>query len=373
MQNLTIAESVPSISEDVYRTAITQYLQRVGGNPHLLAVYQMGSISHPGVSDMDLIVVTDDAIDPLKLSELSVFRGMTAEIKQVFAHDVCLFNRSAFKDVRRIIYVDNLTLLHGDAQPVDDLSDEEDRILALQVLFDFSASRLAQFKAMLSAGQIDTRGVLLRVASIKHSAKLLARLGISDSSLDAFVEKVLDIRARVRATSPTDIGNLFVESLGQFTRVVVLASQVLENEFLGFYCPPSPATRLLLNGGQSMAFCSPEQISDARIHEPGTVWYPTAAFCHFAASARGDSFAARRANQQLAWGGDEQFDLDQRYFDGRHRRLAAISDHDAFLHHNRLTFAMKGHPGFVYSPHGIAPPSFQTSAEAHFAPAAANA
>ncbi|MFW6103524.1 MAG: hypothetical protein ACOC59_00510 [Bacteroidota bacterium] len=363
-QKIKIIDSIRDVPVDAYNRVIEQYIDAISSNPHVLAVYQLGTVRNPGISDLDLIVVVDDVIDPMRLNGLRARNeALDGYTKYIFVHDVLVYNRTAFLELHYHLFADDLKLLFGRPLKIAMPPPEEKIILGLQILFDYTAGKLSQFKRLLAGSKLDSRGILLRVGSLKHSANLLKAIGIQDDSLDKFVTTVLEARCEPCRLSVDQIANIFMKSFFQFTRVANLASEHFERKHLGYYSMVDNSVRFRLNTNQAMVFTDCTNLTERQAYQLPLVYYPTAAFFHVLSSMGDKSFLSMRAGQHLSHRGDEIFEINETYRSVRHRRLQSLSDHFAFLHHNRLGFSVAGNPGFVFSCHGIPlPPCLAKSA-----------
>ncbi len=357
-QTIDIIQSIHPLTEDTYDQVLDDYLGQIEPNPHVRAVYQIGSIGHPGISDLDLIVVVDPVRDPFWLNQLSVHQqGRSDLVRYVFPHDVYVYDVESFKDIRFSLYANNLKLLYGEAQKTNPADDEAQRWLSLQIIFDFTASRLAQFKNIYAGGKLDARGVLLRVASIKHSYALLQNLGIELPEVADFVRRVMAARDDHAAASPQTLHDLFVESTERFSQIVGAASDYFAHSVLSYGSDVDASNVLKLNALQLLRFID----DGAALNQLGAdrlnVYYPKPSFFHFLSFTRYDHLVGRRACSHLTYSGDEVYEVHAGYEATLARRLQALSNHFGFLHENRLQFAMKGNPGFVTAWFGHVDPS----------------
>lgn len=347
---LEVASNVQPLGHEHYAAALDHYLAQIQPNPHVRAVYQIGSIGTPGVSDLDLVVVVDRVRDPFWLKQLSVHATAPPDlVRYIFPHDVYVYDVASFRNVRQTLFADNLTLRYGEPQPVTPADPDEMRWLSLQILFDFTVSRLAQFKSMLATGKIDVRGVLLRVASIKHSLALLQNLGEDLPHVSSFADRITAARDDAANVSPDEARALFEEAFTHFSLVAEAAASYFTRHALTYYGDAEISSLLKLNAHQLLRFADGASHVNAPGGDPLTVVYPAAAFFHFLAFTRYDHFVGRSARAHLAYAGDEVYELHAEYERVLRTRLQALSDHYDFLRANDLRFAMSGTPGLLPS------------------------
>lgn len=344
-----LQQNLRLIARERYDDVIQSYLSKIRDNPHIRAVYQIGSIGNPGISDVDLVVVVDGAHAPYSLNALSVFRGEAPDslVRYIFPHDVYLFDSASFEDIHYSIYADDLTLLYGEPQPLSVCTADERRWLSLQILLDFTALRLGQFKQLWSGGTIDARGVLLRTASIRHSCRMLRDLGVPVPSVEDYSRRVAGARDRYADLEPHEILGLFEESFVQFSEVARKAAACFAERALSYYSDVDVSSALRVNPGQLLRFTDRVIQENSAGSDPSTIHYPKAALFHYLAFTRVECSVGYAAARQLAHAGDEVYEMHPGYEVVLRRRLEAISMHHQFLSQNSLAFAMKGVPGFV--------------------------
>jgi len=347
---IQVVRDIPNIGHEVYNTVIDSYIEHIRNLSFVESVYQMGSINDPGISDLDLVVVVKDCYDPLKMNLLSVFRNSIHDkVKDIFLHDIYLYNQNTFRQILYSNYCNNIKLIHGVEQQLDVPDRTELEILAMQIIFDFVASRLAQFQQFLASGQISQRGILVRVSSIKHSYSLLKRLGIEDSEIHDFVCKVEKMRRGHVKVSDIDILETFMASFYFFSRIVHLASRYFVEKYLNFHAVPDASNSLKLNSYFTIKFVdnAPDYYKTVK-NEP-TVYYPREVFFHYFAYIKSKSIFAERAKYHLCFSEDECYDIHHNYTRTLNKRLGALSDNLLFLDLNKADFSMRGNPGFLIS------------------------
>ena len=346
--NVQFVRDIINIDHDFYNAVVARYITQISNLAFVKSVYQIGSVKDPGISDVDLIVVVDEHCDPLEVNMLSVFNnGFHRQAKAVFLHDIHLHNQRTFKQFLYSNYCDNMRLLYGVDQPLSIPDAWELDILSVQIIFDFVASRLAQFQQFLASGRISMRGILVRVSSIKHSYSLLTRIGIADSAIQKFIWKVEALRRAPERVSDKDVLETFLSSFYYFARIVHLTSRYFFERYLNFHSDIDASNNLKLNNQFIVRFINdaPGQYRDVK-NEP-VIYYPQEVFFHYLAYIKSHSLFAEKAKYHLCFSGDENYDIDASYTQILHKRLRSISDHLSFLNFNMANFSMRGNPGFL--------------------------
>lgn len=345
---LSVINDLNEISKNDYKKVIDDYIDAISSNPTVSAVYKMGNISEPGISDIDLIVVVKDCMDPVNIHKLSIRNsGKTDLFNKIFLHDIYLCNTSVIREIRYTSLCDNLELLFGEDHEIKNVGEKELGPLSLQIIFDFISSRLMQFKQYLAAGTISIRGTLVRVSSIKHSYNLLKNLGVRDKETETFINRVTEMRRNLRSISERDISDLFLKSFKKFEKVVQLAADCFFDKYLNFFTAVDPSNTLKLNNIFNLKFLANSLENAANTNGSASIYYPEETFYHYLEYTKGSHPIADITSNYLSISGGERYDLSEGYKDTLEKRLSLISKQLTFLAMNRVGFAMYGYPGFI--------------------------
>lgn len=347
---IQLVRDITNIVHEDYNNAINLYIGHISKLPFVKSVYQIGSVKDPGISDLDLIVVVDEYYDPLKIGLLSIFRNnIHSQSKNIFIHDIYLYDQHTFRKILYSNYCDNIKLLYGIEQQLDIPDRLELNILSVQIIFDFVASRLAQFNQFLASGRISLRSILVRVSSIKHSYSLLSRLGINDSEIQDFICNVEKMRKEHERFSDNDILETFLDSFYFFSRIVHLASKYFIEKYLKFHTDIDASNSLKFDSLFTIKFVkdAPKYYKEVKAEQ--NIYYPQEVFFHYLAYVESKSIFAERAKHHLCFSGDEYYDFHKDYISTLNKRLETLSDHQLFLDLAKADFSMGGFPGFSIS------------------------
>ncbi len=347
-KNIEFIQDVKNLSIDAYDTTIKRYVEYASKNRAVIAVYQIGSTNDPGISDIDLVVVVDTVIDPEAMDRLRILRFDDSElVRYLFIHDIYLYDRESFRYFLHTVHARELQLLWGEPLEVTDIEHDEVTPLALQNIFDFISSRLIQFYQVLAAEKVSARGMLVRISSIKHSYELLQRADHTDRETEAFIETVYGMRRNVDALDVKDLLSLFMDSFHQFSRVVRLAGTCLRERYLQCYEAVDPGNSLKLNSQFLMRFADmPTELNPPSRTDP-TILYPDVIYYHYREMARWDGVVSVWARHLLSGNCKDYYELDSVYSRTLKKRIDAMSRHYQFLRSNKISYAMKGYPGFA--------------------------
>lgn len=345
---IEIVKDIQAVDQHVYTAAIDSYISMIKQNASVKAVYQMGSVKNPGISDIDLIVVVENAADPVSLRRISInHSGLPQGYRGLFIHDVYLHDTTTFKDLVYITYCDNLKQLYGEALPCHEAGATDEQILALHYIFDFIASRLAQFTSFLMSRKISYRGLLVRVASIKHSYWLLNKLDIYDKDLESYIARIDRCRRDHDKITQNEALQLFLDAFYYFNLIVEHAALFFQENHLTFFTPVDSANSLKLNPNFSVKFTDDAKSLYRSPRLENQIYYPSPVFYHYIAYTQTKTPFGDAAKWRLSCSGDELFMLSASYMNTLERRLSAMTRHLQFLMAAKAGFAMKGNAGFV--------------------------
>lgn len=109
--------SVMPLSQEDYKEVEDIFLRRFSGHPDVKAVYRFGSVSSPGISDLDYIMVLNEEVRRPNDFEVHSW-CQNSKMKYVAAcHDLFLVNADIFRHYEWLRPLLNLRLLQGEACP----------------------------------------------------------------------------------------------------------------------------------------------------------------------------------------------------------------------------------------------------------------
>jgi len=154
-----------------YERALDRFVHRVSQVPGVLAIYQIGSISCPGISDIDLIVVVDPSQGPFR-TKTSVQMEDEGEAV-LFFHQPIHVDTVLMSQIYHLFYVSDLRRIWGEAIDIVEPTHDEEQVLnaikLVEVLiFDMPRS----LAALLGAPAYDVRASLLRINALCHTLHL---------------------------------------------------------------------------------------------------------------------------------------------------------------------------------------------------------
>lgn len=167
------------------------YFQR---HPVVAAVYKIGGVSDPGISDLDLILVLREN----RVLEHRDYEFLTMVDNYIFAHRPFVIPETLFPYIHYFFYASNLRNLAGEsytfARPV---SSTEGKQLSWFICAEAAVGRLCDIAYQSTwRRNISLRKMLLKLNSIKHNITLLRNIDetIVNTESYAFVSQISELR-----------------------------------------------------------------------------------------------------------------------------------------------------------------------------------
>lgn len=173
-----------------YEKAILKATDLLSELPEVRSVYQIGGISAPGISDIDMLVVFKDR----KSCGFSLHERLTPEEKYLFVHQLYGVSEENFKKPLATAFFGGFRLLFGPdllTQQVTTVSGIEE--LKRQVAYEFLLKMFMVMNVQKEYGMLKARAFLLEAHALKYD---LGFLNIHSGKLHEAVKEVIDLRAK---------------------------------------------------------------------------------------------------------------------------------------------------------------------------------
>ncbi len=172
---MQIHQDVLPLRREDYSSTLETYVGEVSGTPGVLGVFQFGNVSHPGISDLDVLVVVSDDVATPTLQRVVAATRVNAISEYLFAHPPVVVPRSCASQVTYMHSLDQLHQLWGTPVAVGRPAEDERVYLNLAEYVDFTFAVRTVLRA--SAGkEASLRWLLLLLASCVRSLRLASRI-----------------------------------------------------------------------------------------------------------------------------------------------------------------------------------------------------
>jgi len=210
---------LPPDNVGVYEQAARTYAARVMQFPSTLAVYQLGTINEPGVSDLDIIVVVRSTCADVAHLSIRYILQDEPQFLAVFLHDVAIFDENTYKDLRSIYYVSQLSHLAGEKLDFG-CNISLSRNACIANLIDFSLPRIHRLGQLVQKKAPPGILLLLSLAYI-DTVKLAEKIGIASPASLEFCNRAVSFRREAKdRRSDVDILTFCNETRLMFARTL---------------------------------------------------------------------------------------------------------------------------------------------------------
>jgi len=204
-----------------YEEAVSAMTARVSRENGVVSIFQVGSTLHPGISDIDMLVVLNDD-SPFHYDPL---RELSEAERYLFVHPLLGVSRTDFMEAQQFSFYRNWRLLSGEQLITEDprLSQEELDCVHVQVALEYLLSNYVHLTVLNMHRIVNVRSLLLNMKAMIYDLKLL---GISSGPLLQLLETLLHWRDHWFEKQPqeTDLAT-WIEScyreLGEFLRTIL--------------------------------------------------------------------------------------------------------------------------------------------------------
>jgi hypothetical protein len=176
------------VPESEYREALSAMTGRLSRLPETMAVYQVGGISAPGISDLDMIVVFRDN----KKVEENFHHHLSSSEKYLFIHSLYGISESDFAQAERYTFFNNFVLLYGqDLQSGQRLPQPDTDVLKKQVAIEYLVKMCINIYLQQSYRVLRVRDLLLHVKALQYDCDFL---GIHEGRLLEKISQIIEWR-----------------------------------------------------------------------------------------------------------------------------------------------------------------------------------
>jgi len=159
---------VPYRCYEAARAEMTEKLRR---QPGVKAIFQIGSIRHPGISDLDLEVVFEDTAE----CRMNPLAHLSKSERYIFSHGLYGTKISHFLKARRLSFFHNYVPLWGEKYPAGEpaLTDEETKILKTQIALEYLLKMYVNTVVDSAYRLIKVRALLLQTKALLYDLEFL--------------------------------------------------------------------------------------------------------------------------------------------------------------------------------------------------------
>lgn len=216
-----------------YEEIVAAFVNKLKKYDDILAVYQIGSINTPGISDVDLLIVLKDkaAIDPRLLS----IKSLNEEEKYVFMHEARILNVSALRHLNYRFNVESLKKIYDKYHlnlTLDEYLDDNE-FQKVSIIIDYSMDLIERFISLITVKKVYVRPMLCLLLSLRHTIIVFNSMGIGDvEGSDDYIENVVNLRNRCFELTIEELVNQMVTYAYKAVDIIMDIISILHSEKL---------------------------------------------------------------------------------------------------------------------------------------------
>ncbi|MFW9970749.1 MAG: hypothetical protein ACFFDF_11175 [Candidatus Odinarchaeota archaeon] len=174
------------IKREEYLKSIDKTVESLKNQKGIHSIFQVGNINHPGISDIDLVVVFKDN----SKNDYNPSKYLTGIGRYLFTHDIAGICESHFKLTERFLYYHNINHLEGKAIKLsgERLNTSQVEAIKIQTALEFLLSYFIDISIQLKYRVIKLRTLLQHLKAIKFD---LDYLKISSGEIYVMIQQLL--------------------------------------------------------------------------------------------------------------------------------------------------------------------------------------
>ena len=155
----------------VYENAIQGMVEKLRRQEGIISIFQIGSISHPGISDIDLVLVFKEN----GTFHLNPLEGLSKTERYLFIHPPLGVSKADFTEAQTYTFYHNWSLLWGEKLTGEGnyLSEEETKRLKIQTALEYLIQNYINLAILRAYGIFSVRTLLLNMKAMFFDLELL--------------------------------------------------------------------------------------------------------------------------------------------------------------------------------------------------------
>lgn len=194
IENLKFVDFPQQLSLQEYIKNKREFVGYFKCHPAVRAIYEIGSINNPGISDLDLILVLRDK----GVLESSDYEFLNKLQNSIFIHSPFVISDSLFSYINYIFYASNMHKLAGKTYKfLQPTSNSQHNQLAWLICAEAAVGRLGDIVYQITLReQVSLRKLLLKLNSIKHNINLLRKVDENGDRNEwkEFIKQISELR-----------------------------------------------------------------------------------------------------------------------------------------------------------------------------------
>lgn len=168
---MNVYHDLMPFSLDDYERILRGYVGEVSQAPGVRAIFRFGEVSNPGISDLDVLVVVRDDVEPSSLRRVGDATRADAATRYLFPHPPLVAPQGSIANLRFVHSLCGLSQIWGDPLEVRPPGERDRGYLRLADYVDFSFALRSALRSFAEAS-VGLRTILLLLKSCVHSLDL---------------------------------------------------------------------------------------------------------------------------------------------------------------------------------------------------------
>jgi len=158
------------VDESFYHESIKAMTQRLMETPGVKTVYQVGGVSSPGISDLDMVVVFNDGARV----ERNFLSGLKKEDRYLFIHNLYGISTNNFADAERFAFYHHYQLLGGEeVRSYPKLNQQELEVLKIQIALEYMVKMHITLFLQERYHVLRMRDLLLHIKALQYDLEFI--------------------------------------------------------------------------------------------------------------------------------------------------------------------------------------------------------
>jgi hypothetical protein len=179
------------VAPEIYEATIDKILDALKKETSIRSIYRLGNVNHPGISDLDIVVLFKDG----SKCALNSDDFLNSDDKYLLTHQLFGASEEQFRKVIQYSFWDNLNCIWG--EPIDlgsnrmVLSEEEVIFYKKQIGLEFLQKNYIELCAQKKYGVIKLRGLVQEIKGVRYDLDFLNIQGLAiNKCMDHFLNRL---------------------------------------------------------------------------------------------------------------------------------------------------------------------------------------
>lgn len=236
--SIVIIDQPHPVADSFYVQSLEAMVERLKVTGLIRTIYQIGGVSSPGISDLDMVVVFKHGASTAQ----NFLSGLNAEERYLFIHNLYGISEDHFAAAEKFAFYNRYQLLWGeDVQTNIRLPESDIEAMKIQIALEYMLKMYITIQVQHSYRVLRMRDILLHVKALDYDLEFL---GITSGPVKGWVNRVMEWRKNWFSAAPSHI-ELIHWWEGFFHDFNVLLVDILNKN--RFYLPSQESYRIAKN------------------------------------------------------------------------------------------------------------------------------